>query len=156
MKVSRKVLIASCVLVLAGFSNIQAQEKKIKRSELPSAVEKTVVEQSKGATVRGFSTEVEKGQRVYEVEMVVNGHTKDLLVDENGNVLEVEEEVAMGLLPPEVRSGIKKAAGAGTIGKIESLIKGGNLVAYEAVVKSGKKRSEIQVGPDGKKLTHAQ
>jgi hypothetical protein len=28
------------------------------------------------------------------------------------------------------------------------------LVAYEAAVKTGMKKSEIQVGPDGKKLAH--
>ena len=42
--------------------------------------------------------------------------------------------------------------GTGTIGKIESLTKGGKLVAYEAHVKTGTKRSEIQVGPNGEKL----
>ena len=42
----------------------------------------------------------------------------------------------------------------GTIAKIESLTKNGKLVAYEAVVKTGTKRSEIQVGPDGQKLAH--
>jgi hypothetical protein len=47
-----------------------------------------------------------------------------------------------------------KAAGMGTIAKVESLAKNGKLVAYEAVVRNGKKRSEIQVGPDGKKLSH--
>jgi hypothetical protein len=47
-------------LLLAGSAS--AQEKKIKRSDLPPAVEKTVAAQSQGATIRGFSTEKEKGQ----------------------------------------------------------------------------------------------
>ena len=42
------------------------------------------------------------------------------------------------------------------IGKVESLTKKGKLVAYEAVVTNGKKHSEIQVGPDGKKLAKEQ
>jgi hypothetical protein len=53
-----------------------------------------------------------------------------------------------------VKDGLAKAAGTGTIGKVESLTKSGKLVAYEAVVQKGKKRSEIQVGPDGRKLAH--
>ena len=57
-------------------------------------------------------------------------------------------------LAPSVKEGLKKAAGTGTIGKIESLTKNGKLVAYEAVVKRGTKHSEIQVGPEGKKLAH--
>ena len=40
--------------------------------------------------------------------------------------------------------------------QIESLTKNGSLVAYEAVVKRGVKRSEIQVGPNGEKLVRPQ
>ena len=42
----------------------------------------------------------------------------------------------------------------GRIGKVESVTKEGKLVAYERVVKTGTKRSEVQVGPDGRKLAH--
>ena len=57
---------------LAIASASYAQEKKIKREELPAAVEKTVVEQSKGAAVKGFSKEIEKGKTYFEAELVVN------------------------------------------------------------------------------------
>src|SRR5260370_18610667 len=70
------VAIAASGLLLAGAAS--AQEKKIKRSDLPPAVEKTVAAQSAGATIRGFSTEKEKGQTLFEVEMTVNGHSKDI------------------------------------------------------------------------------
>src|SRR2546429_9261054 len=72
---------------------VSAQEKKIKRPALPPAVEKTAAEVSKGATIKGFSKETENGKTTYEVEMVVNGHTKDVEVDANGAILEVEEQV---------------------------------------------------------------
>ena len=60
----------------------------------------------------------------------------------------------MESLPGNVKDGLTKAAGPGTLGKVESLTKNGKLVAYEAVVNAGTKRSEVQVGPDGKKLAH--
>lgn len=44
--------IAAGALLLA--SSAAAQEKKIKQSELPPAVEKTVAAKSAGATIRGF------------------------------------------------------------------------------------------------------
>lgn len=154
MKLSSKRIITSGIAGLAMLSVIQAQEKKITRAELPAAVEKTVAEQSKGAAIKGFSTEVEKGKTFYEAELKVNGHGKDILMDEQGNIVEVEEEVMMDALPIAVKEGLTKAAGAGTVSKVESLTKGGKLVAYEAVVKTGTKRSEVQVGPDGKKLAH--
>ena len=55
---------------------VWSQEKKIKRSDLPAAVEKTVTAEGQGATIRGFSKERENGQTFYEAELIVNGHTK--------------------------------------------------------------------------------
>lgn len=136
------------------FSLAQAQERKIKREQLPPAVEKTVAKESEGAEIKGFATEVEHRQKFYEASLILNGHSKDILIDKNGNIVEVEEEVSMDSLPATVQAALKKAAGSGTIQVIESLTKNGNLVAYEAQVKHRKKRSEIQVGPNGERLKH--
>ena len=154
MKVSSKCFTASLVMGLAIFSTVQAQEKKINRADLPPAVQKAVGELSKGATIRGFSTEIDRGKRIYEAELSVNGHEKDISMDDQGKVVEIEEEIEMSSLPAAVKDGLTKSAGTGTIGKVESLTKAGKLVAYEAVVKTGTKRSEVQVGPDGRKLAH--
>src|SRR5215471_1130389 len=129
-----------------------AQERKLTRAQLPTAVEKTVAAESQGATIKGFATEVEKGKRLYEAELEINGRSKDISMDRNGNIVEVEEEVTLDSLSADVQNALKAAAGKGTIGKIESLTKNGKLVAYEAHVTTGKKRSEIQVGPNGEKL----
>ena len=134
------------------YSIAAAQEKKIKREQLPPAVEKTVAQESQGATIKGFATEVEHRQRFYEVSLIVDGHGKDILMDRNGNIVEVEEEVSLNSLPSAVQEALRKAAGSGTIETVESLTKKGTLVAYEGHVKTGKRRSEIQVGPSGEKL----
>ena len=76
MVVSRMYPLVIGSLVLSVASSV-AQEKKIK----PAAVEKTVAAQSQRATIRGFSEERESGQMYYEAEMTVDGHSKDLLVD---------------------------------------------------------------------------
>jgi hypothetical protein len=129
-----------------------AGEERIDRKDLPPAVEKTVAEQSKGATIRAFSREVEGGKTLYEVALTVDGHGRDVSMDEQGRVVEIEEEVSPRALPPAVREGLEKAAGSGQIVKVESLTKAGKLVAYEAAVRRGGKKSEVQVGPDGKPL----
>jgi len=146
------VAFAAGTLLLAG--NASAQEKKIKRSDLPPAVEKTVAAQSAGATIRGFSTEIEKGQTLFEVEMTVSGHSKDVSMTADGSIVEVEEQVALDSLSPEVKAGLQAKAGKGKITKVESLTKKDKLVAYEAQVVTNGKRSEVQVGPDGKPLDH--
>jgi hypothetical protein len=146
------VTFAAGFLLFAGSAS--AQEKKIKRSDLPPAVEKTVAAQSAGATIRGFSTEKEKGQTLYEVEMTVNGHSKDVSMTPDGSIVEVEEQVAFDSLSPEVKAGLQAKAGKGNILKVESLTKKDKLVAYEAQVETNGKKSEVQVGPDGKPLDH--
>jgi len=152
MKTDYLLALAAGGLLFAGTA--LAQEKKIKRSDLPPAVEKTVAEQSSGATIRGFSTEKENGQTLYEVEMTVNGHSKDVLMAADGSIVEVEEQVAPDSLSAEVKAGLQAKAGKGKIVKIESLTKKGKLVAYEAQVETNGKKSEVQVGPDGKPLDH--
>jgi len=138
------------VLVTVGF----AREKKIAKSDLPPAVQATVDEQSHGATVTGFTSERKKGKKLYEASLVINGHAKDIIIDESGRVIEVEEEVSFSDLPREVQDGLKAEAGAKDIKKVESLTKDGRLVAYEAVVQKMARHYEIQVGPDGSKLKH--
>jgi uncharacterized membrane protein YkoI len=152
MKTNYLVALAASGLLFACIAS--AQEKKIKRSDLPPAVEKTVAAQSAGATIHGFSTEKEKGQTLYEVEMTVNGHSKDVLIAADGTVVEVEEQVALDSLSPKVKAGLQAKAGKGKILKVESLTKKDKLVAYEAQVDTSGKKSEVQVGPDGKPLAH--
>jgi len=147
-----KIEVGTVIIVLLLTATAHAQERKLTRAQLPPAVEKTVAAESQGATIKGFATEVEKGTRLYEVELEVNGHSKDISMDKNGNIVEVEEQVTMDSLSVPVQDALKAAARKGTIGKIESLTKNGKLVAYEAHVTTGKKRSEIQVGPNGEKL----
>jgi uncharacterized membrane protein YkoI len=151
------ILRTTIIAILAGLfitATSSAQEKKIKRSDLPPAVEKTVAEVSKGATIKGFSEETENGRTTYEAEMVVNGHTKDVELDKDGAIVEVEEEVPMASLSPNVKAGLAAKAAGGKILKVESLRKSDKLVAYEAKVESAGKKSEIQVGPDGATLDH--
>ncbi|HEY6267601.1 MAG TPA: hypothetical protein VIX11_04835 [Candidatus Acidoferrum sp.] len=152
MKVNLFVAMAASGLLLAGTSS--AQEKKIKRSELPAAVEKTVAAESTGATIKGFSAEKEKGETFYEAEMMVGGHSKDVLIAADGTVVEVEEQVVLDSLSADVKAGLQTKAGKGKILKVESLTKKGKLVAYEAKVDTNGKKSEVQVGPDGKPLDH--
>ena len=152
MKTNHKICLLVGSLVLAG--SALAQERKIKRSELPPAVEKAVVEQSKGATIRGFSEEKENGRTTYEVEMLSNGHSKDVQMDANGAVIEIEEQVDLQAVSAEVRAGLQAKAGKGKITKVESITKKDKLVAYEAQVVTDGKKSEVQVGVDGKPLGH--
>jgi len=151
---SRLLRVTAVAAVAVSLTFVASAEKKIERSALPSAVEKTVQAQSQGATIKGFSTETENGVFQYEVEMMVNGHSRDIAIAKDGTLLEVEEEVAINTLPASVQSALTAKAAGAKITKIESLTKKDKLVAYEAATLKGTKKGEIQVGPSGEKLSH--
>ncbi len=138
-----------------GFSCLAgAQERQITRDQLPQAVAAAVDRETQGSTVKGFSTEREHGRKVYEAETVLNGHTRDLQFEQDGTLAEVEEEVEMSSLSPEVRQAITAKAKGAQVTKVESLTKKGKLVAYEAATLKGSKKGEVQVGPGGEALHH--
>ena len=149
---TRHWAVVGLITLCAASTSAAAQEKRLKRSDLPPAVRKAADEQSKGATVRGYSSETENGQLEYEVAMTVNGRSRDVSFAADASILEIEQEVPVDSLPAAVHAALVEKAGAGRIMKVESLTKHGTLVAYEAQVRTGAKRSEIQVGPDGKPL----
>jgi len=150
---SRFVVGAALAALILALPTI-AQEKKLTKDQLPAAVQKTVDEQSTGATVRGYSTEKEDGRTIYEVQLTVNGKNRDVSMDTAGAVIEIEDTVDFASLPDAVQAGLKKKAGAGKILKVEALTKKDKLVAYEAVVETAGKKKEVQVGSDGKPLAH--
>ncbi len=149
MRVSTLAVVTFSLVTIA-----LAKEMKIQRADLPAAVEKAVTAQSANATIKGFSREKENGQTYYEAEMTTDGHSKDVLFDAAGAVVEVEEQVALDSLPAAVKEGLQSKAGQGKILKVESITKHDKMVAYEAVVQKSGKKSEVQVGPDGKPLDH--
>ena len=85
---SRTKFALAVIACLISLSVTNAQERKITREQLPPAVEKTVARESEGATIRGFSKEVEHGQTFYEASLNVGGRNKDILIDKNGRVVE--------------------------------------------------------------------
>jgi hypothetical protein len=148
----KNIWIVIALLSLSALSH--AAEKKIPKSSLPPAVARTAEEQSKGATVRAYTKDTENGQVEYEVEMTVNGHSRDVSIGADGRMLEVEEQVQFGALPADAQQGLKQKAGKGAITKIESITKRDAIVAYEAQVTMQGKHKEIQVGPNGQTLNH--
>jgi len=144
-------ILAACMLS-AGTIPAQETERPARMKDLPQAVQATVREQSRGAVVRGLSVETENGRTFYEVSLRVKGRIKDVLIDPNGNIVEIEEQVTLASLPPAARAEIVKQAGKGRILLVESITKNNAIVAYEAHVKTAGKISEIKVDPDGKPL----
>ena len=140
----KNVVIAAVLFALSAFA-----DQKISRNALPAPVLATADKESQGATLKGYSKEVENGQTYYEVETVRNGKTRDILIDSNGTVSEVEEEVDMDSLPGPVQKALHAAAGTAKVIKVEAVKKSGT-TTYEAAIRKGAKTSEIKVDAEGK------
>jgi uncharacterized membrane protein YkoI len=123
------------------------QETAVQLKNLPPAVRATVEAEAKSATIKGISKEKEKGQTVYELETIVGGRTRDLMIDSTGKVFEVEEQIDADKAPAPVRAALEAK---GTIVKLESVVVDG-VTTYEGQVKTkaGKKLT-MELGADGK------
>ena len=124
-------------------------DQKISLSKLPPAVRATVEAESKGATIKGISSEKEKGKTVYELETLVSGRTRDLMIDSAGKVYVVEEQLDVDKAPAPVRAALEAK---GKIVTLESVMQDGK-TTYEGQVqtKAGKKIA-VEVDASGKPI----
>ena len=128
---------------------LYAAEAKLKLEDLPPLVQNAVRLQIKSGTLASLAKEQENGKTMYEVETKVNGKTRDLMLNENGEVISVEEEVDLDSIPAPAKAAIQKRAAGGTVEKVEKLTEGSK-VSYEAALKLRKgKKLEVAVNADG-------
>lgn len=153
MKITGRFAVAAAVLTLAVAAS--AHEKNIKLKDLPDAVRKTVLEQSKGGKILGLSVEDADGKTIYEAELKLGAQRKDVSIDAAGMVLDTEERVALASLPAAAKAGLEKGAGKGKIKEVEAISKNGAVAMYEAQVRTGGKKSEVKVSPDGTVIAEA-
>src|ERR1017187_3984288 len=109
-----------CVAISALLGVAAAAEKKLQMKDLPPAVQKTVQDQTKGAEIKGISSETEKGKLTYEIETMVSGKHRDFLVDAKGAVTEVEDETVIDSIPAAAKAAIEKKAAGGKIAMVET------------------------------------
>ena len=145
----KTMLVAGAMIaVAAGFVSAQDSEKKVKMSDLPAAVQQAVKDYSKDAKIRGLATEMDKGKKVYEAELTVAGHSKDVTFDADGHIVSVEEETTLANIPAAAREAIQRAVGKGKIVEVEMVTEDGKTF-YEAQLKTGGKKSEVKVDASG-------
>jgi uncharacterized membrane protein YkoI len=146
MKISVIFAVAGLGFVFAAL----AAENKISVGDLPQAVRYALKTHTRGAKIVGASKEQERdGKFTYEVETKQDGKGRDLTFDDEGTLVEVEQQIDLSQVPALAREALQKRAEGGTIAKVESVTKGSE-TSYEADVKmaNGKGR-EIAVNADG-------
>jgi uncharacterized membrane protein YkoI len=143
----------TCIIAAACFLAVAvAADKPLTLKDLPPAIQKAVLAQTKGAEIKGLAKEVTNGKTEYEVETILKGHTRDLMLDASGGLISVEEEATLDSIPGPAKAAIQKKAVGGKVTRVEILTKG-KAVAYEAGINKGGKASEVSVKADGTPFT---
>ena len=127
-----------------------AAEHSVPCNTLPDAVQqhsKSLLEP--GTTVKGCVKDVSGGKTTYEMELVTPQGSKDVTFNAAGDVLEIEQQVDPATLPAPVAAAFAQAATGGKLGKVESLTRQGQLIAYESTIEKGGKHRELAFHPDG-------
>ena len=124
-------------------------QKSIDLSRYPAAVRATIEAETKNATVKSVKKEMEKGKTQYEVETIVNGKTRDFLVDPAGKVIEVEEEIAVTAAPQPVQDALKTQ---GNVLRLETVQRDGKTTYEASVQRKNGKKSSVALDAEGKPL----
>jgi hypothetical protein len=140
--------ILALIATAAQLTAAQA-EAHVPCKTLPAAVLHQAKAEAGDATIRGCVKDKEDGKLTYEVETLKDGRSRDILFDASGTVLEVEQEVAAGSLPPAVSDAIARAANGSKVGKVESVTRGGVIASYETTIMKKGRRQEIAFSPQG-------
>jgi len=156
---ARTLAITAAVVAVWTASSALSAEKseKISPDRLPQKVADAVRERFPGSEMASVERETENGRTVYDVELKQKGRKYEMDIEADGNVLEIEKEIAVADLPDPVRKAVEgKYSGAVVKEAMEV-----NLVKerqekpdhYELVLEqAGHKTMEVIVSLDGKRI----
>lgn len=144
---NRTRIIAGIALGLIVSVGAQAEEKKIKQSNLPAAVQKTAAENTSGATVTGYTSDKVEGVMVYQMNLTSDGKARSVVMDPQGTVVSVEQEVAWTDLPETVQKNFTGVQGKGKFEAVSTITKDGQVVAYEGLLIKNGERNHVRVKP---------
>ena len=137
------------VLLASGVMTVQAQDRPIRKKDVPKAVLQAFQKSYPNATIRGTAKEREHGVTYYEIESIDGMMHRDLLYKKNGTVAEIEEGIEPGSLPAGVKAALSKAYPDYKVTKAERTTHG-SVTDIEVLIRTGKNRREIVFDSKGK------
>jgi hypothetical protein len=133
---------------------------KIKVSDAPAAVQKTLKREASGAQIETVKREEEDNKTIYAAEVTIDGKIYEIEVAEDGTLQEKtlkeddEVEVEFSDCPTAVQKTLKREANGAKISKVERQTAHGKPV-FEIDVKIDGRNYEIIVAEDGLLLSKA-
>jgi len=151
--------LGTCAMVAAQAQKAQkaekagseAKEQTLKQKDMPAPVIAAFQKAYPKATMKGFSTEVENGQKTYEVESVEGKVHRDVTYAGDGKLISVEESMDINAMPTPVKEAVNKKFPGGKIAKSEKVTKGA-VVGYEFEIEFKGKTVEIVFDAKGNEI----
>ena len=149
-KRNNKVIIISYLIILffVSVNSAYAQHKEYTSKDMPAAVLEAFNKTYPNSEAVGYDIEKENGSRFYEIESREGSIRRDILFNEDGTIQEVEESMNVSDLSQNAVNSIKEKYPGSKIIKAETITKGKETF-YEVIVKTKKKKYEVQVRADG-------
>jgi hypothetical protein len=158
-------LMCGVVLLIALTTSISrtmqegTKEKRIKVSQLPTAVVQAIKSNCAGCSIDKATREIEHGVTIYDIEF--KRGQGEIALAEDGSVIDRETVVQLKDVPAAALDAIKNGAAGGKLkqvakGEIRAELKAGQIMklgspryVYEAELEKGDQVAEIEVTPEG-------
>ena len=145
MRFPRISLITAPLMPILLASPARAQERTVSAAQVPAAVRDAVTRAYPSAHVTKWTTEVEHGSRSYEAETVDGTTHRDMVINADGRITEVETQLAVEQLPAPVRTAA--TANHAQVDRAEIVVAGRD-TTYEIKIRG--RRGELRLRPDGR------
>jgi uncharacterized membrane protein YkoI len=109
-------------LVSGATAFVAADEKPVEVKDLPKVVVDAVKKRFPAGEIKKAALESEDDETNYEIELVSEGKNVSVVVDDDGDVLEIETELAVADLPVAVTEAVAKKFPNTTVKSAELLI----------------------------------
>lgn len=139
----RLTILPTTTLALTALAmSAAAQEKQVKKEEVPPAVTNAVTAKYPKASMKSFTMETENGKTFYEVELKGDGAPNDVKVTPEGKIESEEKTISTKDIPEAVRTALSNSAyGKAKVKKVEKVT---------TLAQPGKPTFQFEVEQEGK------
>lgn len=148
MRFTLSLSLIMAIVLLFAVSAVMAQERAIKRSEVPKAVIDAFTKAYPHATMREFSMEKEGASTVYEIESLEGKMSRDVSYAADGTLISLEESIPLSDVPAKVKAALDRDFPGASFQTIEKVREHG-ADTFEMLLTAKGTKMEVVYSPDG-------
>ena len=127
----------------------EEEDKPLKFGDLPAAAAKAIKTAAGDAKLKSIVLDDENGTPAYEAVWNTGGHQHEIAVTKEGNVLSLEEIIALAEAPEVIQAAITKEAAGNKVLEVEKVLEKG-MTFFEAEIKKGSGKVAVRFDAKGK------